>query len=333
MAIVCQRCGYYNKNSKKVCVLCKTPLDGESSSTIPMKYSFYEVQASNRRNSVILMVFLFIILIVLGYFIGEYFEFGIFGIIIAFMVSIISGLAAYYGGKNIVMAMSGAKKVNREDERELVNVVEEMSIASGLPVPEIYIIETDAMNAFATGRSPEHSAVAITSGLMNKLNREELTGVIAHEMSHIKHLDIRFAMLTGVLVGSIVMISDFTLRFFFFGGKKSRKSKKGGNGLILIIVLVLAIISPILAKLIQMSISRKRELLADAGAAELTRNPESLANALEKMSVSTVKLETASRATQHMYIVNPLKRVSAKSHSLFDTHPPLESRIRILRSM
>lgn len=336
MAKICPRCGYYNSNIRKACALCETPLNEENAQAVHKKYSFYNVQSANRRNSVILFIMLAVILVALGYFIGEYFGFGMTGLIIAVAVAIISGISSYYGGKGIVMAMSGAKPADRDKDREIINITEEMSIAAGLPVPEVYVIETEAMNAFATGRDPQHAAIAVTSGLAEKLNREELTGVIAHEMSHVRHLDIRFAMMIGVLVGSIVLLSDFALRFLFLGGKGRKRSRRsGGNGgaIILLVVLVLAILSPLLAKIIQMSVSRKRELLADAGAAELTRNPEALANALEKISTSGVKLQSASRATQHMFIINPLKRVGEKSKSLFSTHPPVESRIRILRSM
>lgn len=335
MAKICPRCGYYNSNVRKTCALCETPLDEKNAPTVQRKYSFYHVQAANRRNSVILFIVLAAILIVLGYFIGQYFNFGMTGLVIAVAVAIISGISSYYGGKSIVMAISGAKRADRDKDREIVNIAEEISIAAGLPAPEVYIIETPAMNAFATGRDPRHAAIAVTRGLAEKLNREELTGVIAHEMSHVRHLDIRFAMMISVLVGSIVLISDFALRFLFLGGRGSRRRKEGGNGgaIILLVVLVLAIISPLLAKIIQMSVSRKRELMADAGAAELTRNPDALANALEKISMSDIKLVAASRATQHMFIINPLKKVGEKSKSLFSTHPPVESRIRILRSM
>ncbi len=332
---ICPKCGFHNSTRKKFCVLCNNPLNGEIVKGNPFKSSFYDIQKKNRRNSVFLVFILMIILMILGYFIGEYFDIGYLGVIIAFVFASISSLIAYFNGKNIVLKMSGAKKVDKQKDLQVINIVEEISIAAGLPCPEVYIIETNAMNAFATGRDPQHSAIAITRGLINTLNREELSGVIAHEMSHVRHYDIRFATLVGVLVGTIVMISDFTLRYFFFGGRRRRSNNKksGGGGVLILIVIVLAIITPLLAKIIQMSVSRKRELLADAGAAELTRNPEGLASALEKLAQSKVKLETANRATQHMYIVNPLKNFSKKSSALFSTHPPIEARIRILRSM
>ena len=333
-AKICPKCGYHNSTHRKLCALCNNPLDGEIIKGNPFKDSFYDIANKNKRNSIFLVFVLSIVLLILGYFVGEYFGYGYWGIVVALVFSFFSSLIAYFNGKGIVLAISGAKKVDKEKDKQIINIVEEIAIAAGIKAPEIYIIESEAMNAFATGRDIDHSAIAITRGVIEHLNREELSGVIAHEMGHIVHYDIRFTMLVGVLVGTIVMISDFTMRFFFFGGRRRRDNKKGNGGaIILLIVLILAIITPILAKIIQMAVSRKRELMADAKSAELTRNPEALANALEKLSISKIKLETATRATQHIFIVNPLKNFSKKSSSLFSTHPPIESRIRILRNM
>lgn len=331
-AKICPRCGFYNNPHRKECSLCSTPLEGEVSKGVPFKMNFYAVRSSNNRFSLILVVLLLVLLGVLGYFAGEYFSIGYMGVVIALGFAVVSSLAAYYGGKDMVLAISAAKRVSAETEPQLVNIVEEMSIASGNPVPEVYVIESGALNAFATGRDPKHAAVAVTRGLMEKLNREELTGVIAHEMSHVSHLDIKFAMMVGVLVGTIVMLSDIVTRWMFFS--RRRDKQKGGAGVIILaIALVLAIVAPILAKLIQMAVSRKRELMADARAAEYTRNPEALASALEKIASSSIKLETATRATQHMFISNPFRNFSKKSSALFSTHPPIEMRIKILRSM
>ncbi len=337
-AKICPRCGFYNNISRKICVLCETPLDG-----IPVKdlsynkkENFYRLLESNKRNSFILIFSLFIFLIILGFIFGYIFEIGYAGPIIALIFSIITTLFSYNMGKSIVLKISGARRVTKNEEPEFVNVVEEISIAAGVPTPETYVIESDALNAFATGKNPKDGAIAVTRGLLEKLNREELSGVVAHEMSHIVNLDIRFSMLVGVIVGTIVMISDWLLRYLFWSGGRRRERKSEGNsiGLILVIVgLILAIIAPIFAKLIQMSISRKRELMADARSVEFTRNPEGLASALEKIAKSSIKLETASRATAHMFISNPFKDFSKKSSELFSTHPPIESRIRILRSM
>jgi heat shock protein HtpX len=335
-AKVCPRCGFYNSTFRKTCSLCETPLDGEYTKEVAFQTSFYKVQSENKMNSFILVLSLFIFLIGLGFLFGYIFDIGYYGPVIALIVSIVTTLIAYNGGKAIVLSMSGAKKVTEKEEPEFVHVVQEMAVASGMPVPETYIIETEAMNAFATGKDPKDGAIAITRGLQNKLNREELSGVIGHEMAHIANLDIKFAMLVGILVGTIVMISDWLLRYMFWGRRGSSKSRKSGGlagAILLIVALVLAIISPILAKLIQMAVSRKRELMADARAAEYTRNPEGLAAALEKIAGSSIKLETATRATAHMYIANPFKDFSKKSSALFSTHPPIESRIRLLRSM
>jgi heat shock protein HtpX len=243
-------------------------------------------------------------------------------------------LSTYYGGKKLVLAASHAKKVDKRYNQQLYNVLEEMSIASGTPMPELYVINDSAPNAFATGRDPQHAAVAVTTGLLDKLDRDELTGVIAHEMSHIKNFDIRYMMLMGVLVGLVALLSDFMLRSFFWGGGR-RRSRNGGGGawLLLILALVLAILAPIISKLIQLAVSRKREYLADASAAQFTRYPEGLASALLKISGDREVLEVANRATQHLYIVNPIKSFEARAKTLFSTHPPIAERVRRLRTM
>lgn len=244
---------------------------------------------------------------------------------LAFIIALGMSGFAWNSGASLIMSMSGAKKVSHDDYPQLYNVVEEMKIASGLPMPEVYVIETDAPNAFATGRDPDRSAVAVTTGLLEKLNRDELQGVIAHEMGHIRNYDIRYAMLAGVLVGAVVLISDAFLRGRFRGG--------GRNQAMLILAIVLAIIAPLSAYVLQMSISRRREFLADASAVEFTRNPDGLASALIKISTDPAPLAAANRATQHLYIVNPLKKYSMKSGALFSTHPPTEARIKALRNM
>ncbi|MDQ5811483.1 MAG: zinc metalloprotease HtpX [Actinomycetota bacterium] len=302
--------------------------------------TFRDRIAVNRRNSVFLIVCFLAFVTVFGYVIG-YAWIGdpvgaIFGLVLAFAVGIISGLATYYGGDRMVLAASRAKEVTHEDAPVLFNVVEEMAIAGGLPMPKVYIIEDSAPNAFATGRDPEHASVAVTSGLLNKLNRDELQGVIAHEMSHVGNYDIRYAMLVGILVGTTVLISDFFLRGLWFGG--GRGGRRGGGGgniqlIMVIIAIVLAILAPLFARLLQLSISRQREYLADATAVQLTRNPKGLADALQKISGDREALEAANRATAHLYIVNPIKRFEKRSKGLFSTHPPIEERIKVLRAM
>ncbi len=302
--------------------------------------TFRDRIAVNRRNSLFLIVCFLAFVTVFGYVIG-YAWIGdpvgaLFGLALAFVAGIISGLATYYGGDRMVLAASRAKEVTHEEAPVLFNVVEEMAIAGGLPMPKVYIIEDSAPNAFATGRDPEHASVAVTSGLLNKLNRDELQGVIAHEMSHVGNYDIRYAMLVGILVGMTVLISDFFLRGLWFGGGRGGRREGGGGNIqliMLIIAIVLAILAPLFARLLQLSISRQREYLADATAVQLTRNPKGLADALQKISGDREVLEVANRATAHLYIVNPIKRFEKRSKGLFSTHPPIEERIMVLRAM
>jgi heat shock protein HtpX len=301
--------------------------------------TFRDRIAVNRRNSLLLIAGFLGFVTVFGYVIG-YAWLGdpsraLFGLVLAFIVGTVSGLATYYGGDRMVLAASRAKEITHEDAPVLFNVVEEMAIASGSPMPKVYRIEDSAPNAFATGRDPEHASVAVTSGLLEKLNRDELQGVIAHEMSHVGNYDIRYAMLVGILVGTTVLISDFFLRGLWFGGGRGRQREGGGQiQLIMIVVaIIFAILAPLFARLLQLSISRQREYLADATAVQLTRNPKGLADALQKISGDQEVLEVANRATAHLYIANPIKKFEKRAKGLFSTHPPIEERIQILRSL
>ena len=298
--------------------------------------SMYTSISANKRNSFFITIAITAFLIVLGYFLGVYWGSGYAGVAISFLLALIMSLAAYYSGDKMVLAISRAKRIEKRDYPQLFNVIEELSVAGGLPMPAIYVIDDTAPNAFATGRNPQHASVAITTGLMQKLNRDELQGVMAHELSHVGNRDILYATMVGVLVGSIAMISDFFLRSFFWSGGRRRRSdeKGGGIGAILVIVaIVLAILAPICAKLLQLAVSRQREYLADASAAMLTRYPEGLASALEKIAGDKEVLEVANRATQHLYIVNPIKPFEKRASSLFSTHPPIGERITRLRAM
>lgn len=263
---------------------------------------------------------------------------------VAFLIT----LLAYFGGDSLVLGVSGAQEIQESDDPELFHVVEEMAIASGVPMPKVFVIHDDALNAFATGRDPKHGIVAITTGLRHQLTRDELQGVIAHEMGHIRNFDIRLMMLLAVLVGAIVMLSDFFWRAMRTGvhwGSSSRgsssssssSSKKDGAGLIIAIMIVLAfllsILAPILAQIIQLAVSRKREFLADASAVEFTRNPQGLIDALQKLSSDNHALESANRGTAHMFIVNPIKKFSELSASMFSSHPPIEERIKRLQEL
>jgi heat shock protein HtpX len=259
--------------------------------------------------------------------------------------SIITSFISYYFSDSITLAMSQAKEVNRQSAPDLFRLVENLTIAAGLPMPKVYVIEDTALNAFATGRDPEHAVVCFTTGILQRLEKTELEGVVAHELSHIGNYDIRVMTLVVVLVGTITLLADWMLRASFFGNRKSSDREGGGQiKLILMIAgILLAVLSPIIATVIKLAVSRKREFLADASGALLTRYPEGLARALEKISSDKEPLEAANKATAHMYIVNPfhedskLNANSAKSRgwfsSLFNTHPPVEERIERLRRM
>jgi len=248
------------------------------------------------------------------------------------LIALFISLITFYGGHKMVLGISHAKPVDRKENPYLANVVEGLAIAAGVPAPKAYIIEDSAPNAFATGRSPENSAIAVTTGLLDKLNRLELEGVIGHEMSHIKNYDIRYATLVVLLVGTVALLSDWMRRSFFYRGRRSRKGGAGG-GIIILLALLLAILAPIVAQLIRLAISRQREYLADANGAHLTRYPEGLASALEKISKDKELLEVANKATAHLYIINPLLEHRGKLNDLFSTHPPVKDRIKRLRSM
>jgi len=300
----------------------------------------WEQIRSNQIRSVVLTISMGILLLALGYFIGLYFfDSAIAGLVIALVVWGIMALVAYYQGSNVMLSIAGAKRINKEDHPRLYNIVEEMKIASGLPkMPDIYIIDDPALNAFATGRDPEHASVAITSGLLQKLNRDELQGVIAHEMSHIKNRDILLMIMAGVMLGTVVMLSWFASRALFFGGgSRTRRDSKGGGGggqvIILVISLVLIILAPIFAQLLYFAVSRKREYLADASGALYTRYPEGLASALEKIASSSTQVKSANQATAPMYISNPFRKGGLNVSDLNSTHPPIADRIRILRAM
>ena len=306
----------------------------------PAQGTFRDRISRNRRNSLFLILLFLVFAIILGYVIG-YAWIGdpagaLFGLVVAFALGTISGFVSYYAGDKMVLAASRAKEITHQDAPRLFNVVEEMSIAGGLPMPKVYIIRDSAPNAFATGRDPEHASVAVTSGLLDKLDRDELQGVIAHEMAHVGNYDIRYAMLVGVLVGTTVLISDFFLRGLWFGGGRGGGRREGGGQIqviMMLVAIVLAILAPLFARLLQMSISRQREYLADATAVRLTRNPDGLADALEKISGDREVLEVANRATAHLYIVNPVKGFEKRAKGLFSTHPPIGERIKILRAM
>ncbi len=298
----------------------------------------WEQIRSNQIRSAVLVIGMGALLFVIGYFLGLYFfDSGIGGLLIAIALWLIMTLVGYFQGDSILLASAGAKKIKHDDHPRLYNIVEEMRIASGLPkTPDIYIIDDPSLNAFATGRDPNKAAVAITSGLLQQLNRDELQGVMAHEISHIKNRDVLLMAMTSVLLGAIVMLSWYGSRIMIFGGGGSRRNSSSGGaaqGIIMIVSLLLMILAPIFAQLIYFAISRKREYLADASAAMYTRYPEGLASALEKLGASSGQLKSANQATAPMYIVNPFRKKGKAATDLSSTHPPISERIRILRSM
>lgn len=302
----------------------------------------WEQIRANRVRSIVLVFVMLLLLAALGAAIGGavLFPDGIFiGVIVAAAVWLILWLVARVQGDNILLTMSGATEIQKKDHPQLFNVVEEMTISSRLPkMPRVFIIPDQALNAFATGRTPENSAVAITSGLLSQLNRDQLQGVIAHEIGHVRNRDIQYMTLVGVMLGAIVMMSELFLRGMFRASVGSRYrggGKRGSQGtaVLLIVAVLLAILAPILGQMVYFACSRRREYLADASAAVFTRYPEGLASALELLGRDTHKMERISKATAPMFIVNPLQKGRMAAFALFSTHPPLEQRVRILRGM
>jgi len=300
----------------------------------------WEQVRSNQTRSAILVVWMGVLLLLLGYFLGLYFfDSGTGGLIFALILWVIMSLVAYFQGDNILLSLSRARKINHDDHPRLYNIAEEMKIASGLEaMPSLYIVDDPAMNAFATGRDPKKASVTVTSGLLQKLNRDELQGVVGHEMAHIKNRDVLLMAMCSVLLGTIVMLAWYASRFMLFGGMgRTRRSSSSGGGagqlIIIIVAIALMILAPIMAQLIYFAISRKREYLADASSALYTRYPEGLASALEKIATSTDQLKSANKATAPMYTVNPFRKQGRAAENLTSTHPPISERIRILRAM
>jgi heat shock protein HtpX len=292
---------------------------------------YNQIDSNKRRTWALIIIFIAVILAI-GWFAGYYFEFGYGAVVFALIFSLLMTTFSYYGGAKVALMSAGAKKIEKNDNPYLYRMVENLTITAGLPMPDVCIIPSLAINAFACGRDPQHSSVAVTQGAIEKLENEELEGVIAHELSHIKNYDIRLMTIVVVLVGSIAIMADLFFRGMFFGGGRKSDNNKGG-GILLIIGLILIILSPIIAKLIQLAISRRREYLADASGSLLTRYPEGLARALEKISQDTAVMDRASSATAHLYISSPFKNSGKFLANAFSTHPPVEQRIAKLRGM
>jgi heat shock protein HtpX len=297
----------------------------------------YEQISRNKWKSAALIVFFMAFIFLLTWFFEYVTGWGRGGLVLAVIVSMGMALVGYYSSDKIVLAISRARPATKDEFPYLYNVVEGLAIAAGIPTPKCYVIDDTAPNAFASGRKPETAVICVTTGILEKLNRVELEGVIAHEMSHIKNYDVRLQTLVVVMAGIVALLSDWMLRTFMWGGGRRRGRSRGGDGaaggILVLVGLALAVLSPLIATIIQLAVSRKREFLADANGAMLTRYPAGLASALRKISADTEPLEAANKATAHLYIVNPLKNIKGGVNKLFSTHPPIEERIAALEKM
>ncbi len=296
--------------------------------------TIYNQISANIWKSWLIMGLFIVFATTVGFVIAKAIGYGSAFMIFVLFLSFFTTVGSYFFSDKLVLATSGAKKIKKKDNPELFRIVENLSIGDGVPMPDVYIINDQSPNAFATGRDPKHAAVAVTTGILERLNKSELEGVLAHELSHVKNYDTRLMMIVAILVGFIAILANLFFQNLFWGGGR-RDDDDRNQGLFLIIGIALAIISPIVATIIQLAISRKREFLADASGALLTRYPEGLASALEKISSDPRPLQTATNATAHLFIVNPLKGKDLQGvvAGLFSTHPPIKERIKILRSM
>jgi len=297
--------------------------------------NIYNAVDSNKRKTVVIILLFVLFITTIGFVYGKASGgYGVSYAVIAFIFAIISSVGSFFFSDRLVLATTGAQKIEESDNPELYHIVENLAIADGLPMPEVYIVNDPSPNAFATGRDPKHAVVCCTTGTLQRLNKTELEGVIAHELSHVKNYDIRVMAIVAILVGFVAILADMFMRSMWFGGN-DRDEDNRGNGIFLLLGIVFAILSPLVATLIQLAISRKREFLADASGALLTRYPEGLASALEKISSDPRPTRSATSATAHLFIVNPFKgkQAGAWLAGLFNTHPPIEERIKILREM
>ena len=300
---------------------------------MPEHMSFFDAAEANKRNSLLFLGLMFVIFLALVAALSYVFNFGICGPILGFFFLLVYTLVVFYKGDGVILALSGAKEVTEKDQPFLYNVVEGLAIASSIPVPKLYIINDPSPNAFATGRDPKHASIAVTTGLLAMMNREELEGVVAHEMSHVANFDIRFSMIAIVFAGAIALIAEFALRYLFLsaitGGGNDRR-RGGGSAIFIVLGLVFMILAPIFAQLVRLAISRQREYLADANGAKLTRYPPGLASALEKIKSAGIPTKAATDTTASLYFANPFPN---KMNFLLSTHPPIDDRIKRLKSM
>ena len=293
---------------------------------------YNQITANKRRTVVLIAIFIAVILglgFLYDYLYGAGYGYG--GLVIAGLISVVMTLVSYFAGDKLALAVSGAKAITKEQNPYLWRIVENLCIAQGMPVPKIHIIQDSAINAFATGRDPKHASVAVTTGALEKLENEELEGVLAHELSHIKNYDIRVMTIVIVLVGIVSLLSQWIFRMHAFGGRDNRD--RNVHPILLVIGLILMIIPPLISELIKLAVSRKREYLADASGALITRYPEGLARALEKIGAQKQPLSRAIEATAHLYFANPFGNTRKWLTTAFSTHPPIQDRIKILRGM
>lgn len=292
----------------------------------------YNAVTANKRRTVFLIIIFIAIIIGLGFLYDYLYGYGSGGLVVALIISLGMALAGYYSGDKMALWVSGAKPVTKTDNPYFYRLIENLCITSGLPLPKLHIIDDQAINAFATGRDPKHSSVAVTRGALEKLANEELEGVLAHELSHVKNYDIRVMTVVVILVGIIALLADWMFRIHVFGGR-GRDRDRSAHPIFLIVGVALMILAPFVAQLIKLAVSREREYLADASGALLTRYPEGLARALEKISAQNQPLARATEATAHLYIANPFGSSRKWLTTLFSTHPPVEERVKRLRMM
>lgn len=295
---------------------------------------FQDIKRNKTESLFIVLIFIVVITLII-YYVCMALELGTFSIVIALIFSILSAWSSYYYSDKIVLKLNNARPATKEENLQLVNILDSLVIAAGLSTkPKLYVVEDNQPNAFATGRNPENAVICVTTGLLNKLEYYELEGVIGHELAHIKNYDIRLSAIVTVMVGFVVIISDMFSRFLFWGGSRRDNDNNRGNAILMLIGLIFLILSPIFGTLMQLAISRKREFLADATSVEFTRNPDGLISALQKISNDPEELKTANNSTAHMYIANPFrKNGKKKSSNIWSTHPSTEDRINALRNL
>lgn len=298
----------------------------------------YDEVTQNKRRSALIVAGFVAFVILIGWLFTWVFQWGIFGLVLSIVIAVAMAFTAYWNSDKVALSVSRAKPASEEDHARYHNLVEGLCIASGLPKPRLYVVDDPAPNAFATGRDPKHAAIAVTTGLLEQMERVELEGVLAHELSHIRNYDTLVMTIAVTMVGIVALLADFGLRMMIFGGARRRGGGQGGNAIVLLVSLAFIILAPIVARLLQMAVSRRREMLADVSAIEMTRYPPGLISALEKLLDDRAVVRTSTRATAHLWIEEPMEQAHGSGRAsrwerLFNTHPPLEERIAALREL